>query len=64
MENSKTIETINKFCSIVKSNDNSKESSNFLCTFELELAKSLLIDFSDESCNKLVQILSVCVNID
>ena len=62
MENSKTIETINKFYSIIETQDNSKESCEFMRNFELEMAKSMLNEFSDESNCKLAQILLLFVD--
>ena len=64
MENSKTIETINKFYSIIETQDASKESREFMLNFELEMAKSMLNEFSDESNRRLAQILLLFLDCD
>ena len=64
MENSKTIETINKFYSIIETQDNSKESREFMRNFELELAKVMLNEFSDDSNRRLAQILLLFLDLD
>ena len=64
MENSKTIETINKFYSIIESQDASKESCELMRNFELELAKVMLNEFSDDSNRRLAQILLLFLDCD
>lgn len=64
MEKSKTIEIINKFYSIIETQDNSKESCEFMRNFELELAKAMLNEFDDDSLRKLAQILLLFVDLD
>lgn len=64
MENSKTIEIINKFYSIIETQDASKESCDFMRNFELELAKVMLNEFSDDSNRRLAQILLLFLDCD
>lgn len=64
MINSKTIETINKYYSIIESQDTSKESCEFMRNFELELAKVMLNEFSDDSNRRLAQILLLFLDRD
>ena len=60
MNESKTIETINKFYSIIENKDASREAHDFINTYELELSKSLLNEFGKKSCSKLGHILIAC----
>lgn len=64
MGNSKTIEIINKFYSIIESQDTSKESREFMRNFELEMAKVMLNEFSDDSNRRLAQILLLFLDCD
>ena len=63
MNKSKTIGTIENFYNLVGLDRNpTTEEKEFMYTFELELAKSILNEFGDKSASKLGQILSVCTN--
>lgn len=64
MENSKTIEIIKKFYSIIESQDASKESCEFMRNFELELAKVMLNEFSNDNNRRLAQILLLFLDCD
>lgn len=64
MENSKTIEIIKKFYSIIESQDSSKESCEFMRNFELELARVMLNEFSNDSNRRLAQILLLFLDCD
>lgn len=57
MEKSETIQTIDKFYSLLGKEDFAKSEEQFLCNFELELAKSILNEFNNKSAYKLAKIL-------
>ena len=60
MENSKTIETLKKYYSLVGLNRNpTSDEKEFVCKFELELAKALLSEFDNNMLCKLGKILLV-----
>ena len=64
MDKSKTIETISKFYSLVGSDNPKQEEKEFVYNFELELAKAMLNEFSNESNRRLAQILLLFVDCD
>lgn len=59
MDTSKTIETIKKFYSLVGLENPTKEDKEFIKSFELELAKSMLNEFNENTIKKLVNILII-----
>lgn len=59
MDTSKTIETIKKFYSLVGLENPTKEDKEFIKSFELELAKSILNEFNENTIKKLVNILII-----
>ena len=59
MKKSKTIETIDKFYSFAGSTNPTSEEREFIYSFELELAKSLIQEFGEKSTQKLSKILFV-----
>ena len=62
MKKSKTIEVINKYYSLIGSENPTQEEKEFIWYFELELAKSIIQDFGDNSANKLANILLSSTN--
>lgn len=64
MNKSKTIEIINRFYSLVGSDNPTTEEKEFIRNFELELAKVMLNEFSDETNRRLAQILLLFINLD
>lgn len=61
MNTFKTIDTLKKYKTLIETANPDKITSDdkfFVCNIELELAKSLLQDFSKETISKLGQILS------
>lgn len=62
---SKTIETLNKYYSLVGlDHDPTIDEKEFMRNFELELAKSMLNEFNNDSLNKLVQTLLLFAELD
>lgn len=61
MEKSETIKTIDKFYSLLDldKEDFTKSEEQFLCNFELELAKSILNEFDNKFSCRLGKILSL-----
>ena len=60
LEKSETIQTIDNFYSLLAKlgkEDFTKNEEQFLCNFELELAKSILNEFNNKSAYKLAKIL-------
>lgn len=62
MDKSKTIETINKFYTLVGSEDPTPEDKDFVRYFELELAKSMLNEFDNDTNRRLARILLAYTN--
>lgn len=56
---SKTIETIDKFYSIIEKGEPNNDEREFVYNFSLELAKSMLNEFGNDNLHKLAQILLV-----
>ena len=63
MDKSNTIKTIEKYYSLLGSENPTQEEKDFVWHFELELAKVLLSEFGDKYCNKLSKILSACTHL-
>lgn len=59
MEKSETIQTIDKFYTLLGKEDFTKSEEQFLCNFELELAKSILNEFDNKFSCRLGKILSL-----
>lgn len=65
MDKSKTIETIEKFYNLIGlDHDPTVEEKEFMRNFELELAKSMLNEFDNNSLYKLSQILLLFLDLD
>ena len=65
MEKSKTIETLNKYYSLVGLDRNPTiDEKEFMCNFELELAKSMLNEFDNDTNRRLAQILLLFLDLD
>lgn len=61
---SKTTETIDKFYTIIEKGEPNNDEREFIYNFSLELAKSMLNEFDNDSLYKLAQILLLFLNLD
>lgn len=57
MNESKTIQTLEKYYNILKNEPISEDDKFFACNIEFDLAKSLMQEFGEKPCRKLAKML-------